>query len=120
MPCRSRSVSGLTPDSSARLGRWWTKTRIVRFARTAERHFLEAIDFVRQENRRAAVSFRDRAPKSLDRLQDFPESGRRLPEFSDLPYREVVVPPYRFFYRIKENTVWIVDVWHDAQLAEAP
>lgn len=92
----------------------------VRFTTTAERHFLEALEYIRQENRRAAVSFRDRALESLERLQDFPESGRRIPEFPDLPYREVVIPPYRFFYRIKEDVVWIVDVWHDAQLPSAP
>ena len=33
------------------------------------------------------------------RLERFPRSGRLLPEFPDLPYREVIVSPYRFFYR---------------------
>ena len=38
----------------------------------------------------------------------------------DLPYREVIVSPYRFFYRIKEATVWVVAVWHGAQPPEEP
>ena len=57
---------------------------------------------------------------TLRRLEQFPESGRIIPEFPDLPYREVVVRPYRFFYRIKGSTVWIVAAWHGAQLPKRP
>jgi plasmid stabilization system protein ParE len=41
-----------------------------------------------------------------------------LPEFPDTHYREVIVAPYRFFYRVKDNVVWIVAVWHGAQIPE--
>jgi plasmid stabilization system protein ParE len=50
----------------------------------------------------------------LRKLEEFPESGRIIPEFPDLPYREVIISPYRFFYRIKDNVIWIVAVWHRA------
>jgi len=50
----------------------------------------------------------------------FPDSGWIIPEYPDLPYREVVIPPYRFSYRVKDGIVWIVAVWHGAQLPEAP
>ena len=49
-----------------------------------------------------------------------PESGRIIPGFPDLPYRGVVVRLYRFFYRIKGSTVWIVAAWHGAQLPKKP
>jgi hypothetical protein len=32
----------------------------------------------------------------------------------------VVISPYRFFYRINGETIWIVAVWHEAQLAKEP
>lgn len=92
----------------------------VLFTPSAENHFLSALAYIRRENPSAAQSLRDRAHKSLSRLLDFPESGRHIPEFPDLPYREVLVPPYRFFYRVREDTVWIVDVWHDAQIPGEP
>ena len=41
-----------------------------------------------------------------------------MPEFPELPYREVIVTPFRFFYRVKGDIVWIVGVWHSAQLPE--
>lgn len=28
--------------------------------------------------------------------------------------------PYRFFYRVKDRTVWVVAVWHGAQLPGEP
>ena len=66
------------------------------------------------------VSFRNRAEKILRRFENFPESGRITPEFPDLPYREVIISPYRFFCKIKDNVVWIVAVWHGAQLPREP
>lgn len=56
----------------------------------------------------------------LARLGDFPDSGRVVPEFSDLPFREVIIAPYRFFYRVKGGTVWVVAAWHGAQIPDAP
>lgn len=72
------------------------------------------------DNPTAAMAFQQKAEESLSRLRRFPESGRRLPEFPDLPFREVIVTPYRFFYRVRDETVWIVAVWHGAQLPEEP
>ena len=88
----------------------------VRFTPSARTQFLSALSYIRQDKPSAAVSFRDRAEKILRRLEDFPESGRIIPEFPELPYREVIIPPYRFFYKIKADVVWIVAVWHGAQL----
>ncbi|MCX5856270.1 MAG: type II toxin-antitoxin system RelE/ParE family toxin [Deltaproteobacteria bacterium] len=90
------------------------------FTPTARNQFLEAIAYIRRENPSAAVSFRQKAEDLLFRLQNFPESGRVLPEFPDLPFREVIVSPYRFFYRIKDKTVWVIAVWHGAQLPNEP
>jgi toxin ParE1/3/4 len=92
----------------------------VRFTPTGRAQFLAAIAYIRRENPVATARFRQRAEQALRRLEQFPESGRVLPEFPDLPYREVVVPPYRFFYRITEATVWVVAVWHGAQPPEEP
>lgn len=56
----------------------------------------------------------------LRRIEDFPISGRMIPEFPDHPFREIIVAPYRFFYKIKADSVWIVFVWHGAQLPKEP
>ncbi len=90
------------------------------FTPTGRRQVLEAIAYIYRDNPLAAVSFRQKVEKTLSRLGKFPESGRLLPEFPDLPFREVIVRPYRFFYKTKNKTVWIVAVWHGAQLPDEP
>ena len=92
----------------------------VRFTPSARAQFLSALTFIRRDKPAAAIRFRDRTETILRRLEGFPESGRVVPEFPDLPYREVIIPPYRFFYRIKGDVVWIVAVWHGAQLPKEP
>ena len=92
----------------------------VRFTPTGRAQFLAAIAYIRRENPPAAACFRQRAEQALRRLEQFPESGRVVPEFPDLPYREVIASPYRFFYRIKETAVWVVAVWHGAQPPTEP
>jgi toxin ParE1/3/4 len=92
----------------------------VRFTPSGRRQFLAVVAYIVRDNPAAARRFRQRAETALRRLERFPSSGRVLPEFPDLPYREVIVAPYRFFYRIAGRTVWVVAVWHGAQAPEAP
>ena len=87
----------------------------VRFTPSARTQFLEAVTYIRRDKPSAARKFRDKAEKLLRRLEKFPDSGRLIPEFPDLPHREVIIKPYRFFYRIEKNTVWIIAVWHSSQ-----
>jgi toxin ParE1/3/4 len=92
----------------------------VLFTPSGRNQFLAAIAYIHRENPTAAVAFRRKAEKVLSRLRKFPQSGRVLPECPDLPFREVIINPYRFFYRVKGKTVWIVAVWHGAQLPKEP
>jgi toxin ParE1/3/4 len=92
----------------------------VRFTPSARAQFLSAVAYIHRENPTAARTFYRKATKGLSRLRKFPRSGRMLPEFPDLPFREVIVAPYRFFYRVKGTKVWIVAVWHGAQLPQEP
>jgi len=92
----------------------------IQFTPSARRQFLSALQYIRRDNPLAARNFRKKAEQHLRRLGRFPNSGRVVPEFPDLPFREVIVPPYRFFYRTEARKVWIVAVWHGAQLPDEP
>jgi plasmid stabilization system protein ParE len=92
----------------------------IKFTPSARRQFLEGLDYIRRDSPAAARKFRDKVENVLRRLEEFPDSGRSIPEFPELPHREVIVPPYRFFYRNVRKTIWIVGVWHGAQLPEGP
>ena len=95
-------------------------SRSILFTPTAREQFLAALAYIAVDDPAAARRLRDRAEESLSRLADHPESGRVLPEFPDLPFREVVVSPYRFFYRVKDDVVWVVAAWHSAQIPGDP
>jgi toxin ParE1/3/4 len=92
----------------------------VRFTPSGRIQFLKAVSYILQDNPKAAIQFRKRAEHVLQRLTRYPESGRLIPEFPDLPFREVIVPPYRFFYRREDRTIWVVACWHGAQLPTEP
>ncbi len=94
--------------------------RSVLFTPAAREQFLAALAYIAVDDPAAARRLRERAAESLSRLAEFPESGRVLPEFPDLPFREVVVAPYRFFYRVKDDVVWVVAAWHSTQLPGQP
>ena len=90
----------------------------IRFTDSARTQFLAGLAYIREDRRGAAVRLRKRPELVLRRLSEFPESRRVIPEFPELPYREVIVPPFRFFYLVKGETVWIVGVWHSAQMPQ--
>jgi toxin ParE1/3/4 len=56
----------------------------------------------------------------LERLANYPESGRIVPEFGITNLREIIHPPFRIVYRLDGNRVRIVRVWRSERLLEMP
>ena len=54
------------------------------------------------------------------RLADFPESGRTVPELGLARLREIIHSPFRIVYRIDEDRVRMVRVWHCERLQRVP
>lgn len=90
------------------------------FSESAVTQFLAALEYNRRDNPTAARAFRDKVASVLQRLVEFPQSGRHIPEFPALETREVIIAPYRFFYRVHEDTILVVAAWHGAQLPAEP
>ena len=64
----------------------------------------------------AAKRYVQRVFEAVDRLERFPNSGSIPPEIPDLPYRQVVVPPCRVFYRAEKGHVFILYVMRSERL----
>jgi len=60
-------------------------------------------DYIALDNFSAAQRFVRRVFSDVERLEQFPESGRNPPELMDSLYREVVVEPCRVFYRYDKS-----------------
>jgi len=54
--------------------------------------------------------------QAVKRLAKFPKSGRIVSEFSDENIREIILGNYRIIYRIKNNIIEILTVYHSARL----
>jgi toxin ParE1/3/4 len=93
---------------------------IVRLTPPARAQLMAAITYIRADRPTAARAFRTRVEAALLRLVDFPASGRAIPEFDRLGFREVLVDSYRLFYRVQDDVIWVVGVWHDAQIPNEP
>ena len=72
---------------------------------------LEAIsDYIALDKPDAATRYVKQVFAAVERLARFPKSGVRVPEIPHLPYRQVVVPPCRVFYRLEGEDILIVFV----------
>jgi len=72
----------------------------------------EIFRFIRQDNPVAARNVIRELRQKVERLTQFPLSGRDVPELPDTGFREVIVGNYRVIYRVVSNTVEILTVVH--------
>lgn len=70
----------------------------------------EIAEYIALDDFSAAQRLMEKVFECAERLESFPESGRRPPELKQTPYREIIVGPCRIFYRVKEDRVYILYV----------
>jgi len=63
------------------------------------------------------MSFGYELISETDRLQEFPEFGRIVPEYRNDDIREIIFRPYRIVYRLdhEQKLCQITRVWHSAR-----
>ena len=77
--------------------------------------------YIAQDSPRYAELVGQRIVAAVDRLQQFPESGRVVPELDRPEIREVITRPYRVVYRYRGESVEIVTVFRSSrQIPEIP
>jgi len=92
----------------------------VRFTPAAERQYFIALRYLLERSPAAAAEMQQRADSAVAQLRAHPQSGHAIPEFPELPHRELPVVPYRFFHRVAADAVWVAGVWHARQLPDRP
>ena len=70
----------------------------------------EIAEYIALENLVAAKQLVQNVFDKVERLSDFPESGRLPPDLEHLNYREVVINPCRIFYKQEGEKVYILFV----------
>ena len=67
-------------------------------------------EYIALDKPSAAINLVQKVFSSTDRLEQFPESGRKPPEFKKSKYLEIIVNPCRIFYRIEGDKIYILYV----------
>lgn len=72
---------------------------------------LEAIaDYIALDKPDAAKAFVQRVFSHIGQLQEHPQSGSIVRELPSSPYRQIVEPPCRIFYRFDEARIFVLHV----------
>jgi toxin ParE1/3/4 len=63
------------------------------------------------------MSFGYELISETDRVQEFPEFGRIVPEYRNANIREIIFRPYRIVYRVDHDRKLceIARIWHSAR-----
>jgi len=70
----------------------------------------EIAEYIALDNVTAAQDLVEEVFAKVERLEEFPKSGRVPPELKRSRYREVIVGPCRIFYRINKDKIYILYV----------
>lgn len=68
--------------------------------------------YIARDSEEQAFLFVRRLLSSVKRLEDFPDSGRIIPEIGRPNNREIIYSNYRIMYKLSENEVWITGIIH--------
>lgn len=77
----------------------------------------EIVTFISRDSAPRAETFAYRLIAETDKLRDFSELGRVVPEYHVPTIREIIVRSYRIVYRVdhERKLVEIARVWHAAR-----
>ncbi len=77
----------------------------------------DIVRFISRDSPQRAEVFGYRLIAETDKLRDFPEIGRVVPEYNVSAIREIFVRSYRIVYRVnhQRRLVEIARVWHAAR-----
>ncbi|MBN2078059.1 MAG: type II toxin-antitoxin system RelE/ParE family toxin [Spirochaetes bacterium] len=84
---------------------------------TAHRDIKDIADYLSEYSLSASKRIVAGIFEDAERLHEFPESGRVVPEFDNPSIREIVRKPFRIVYRVDDTRyrIEIVRIWHSAR-----
>jgi plasmid stabilization system protein ParE len=76
----------------------------------------EIADYIADDNPFASEKWLSGLFGAVERLTDYPESGRPVPEIPRPEIREIVYGEYRIIYRVRTATLALLTVGHGRRL----
>lgn len=75
-------------------------------------------EFISQDSPHYARLFATDIIEAVERLVDFPNLGRIVPEKNDPLIREIILGNYRIVYRLRNEIVELLAIHHSARLLD--
>lgn len=75
----------------------------------------DIVRYIAKDSPHYAREFAERIFATSDRLNDFPYSGRYVPEAENETIREVIVQNYRVIYRAETDRILVLAVIHGSR-----
>ena len=69
-------------------------------------------EYISQDSPFYAVDFVEKIIQAVDKLMDYPQLGREVPEFKQGKIRELIFHNYRIVYKLDEDAIYIITVCH--------
>jgi toxin ParE1/3/4 len=89
--------------------------RRVVWAESARRALDEVVDYIARDSRSSGLRVLESALNAADKLAQFADRGRVVPELADAGIRETFVFRYRLMYRVEPERVIVLAFVHGAR-----
>ena len=90
----------------------------IRWTHQACRDLQAIVEFIAKDSPHYARLFVVDIFQAVDRIAEFPRSGRIVPEFRNPTLRELILGNYRLVYRVKAKCIQLLTVYHGARLLD--
>lgn len=88
----------------------------IKWSPLAVERLTSIINFISEDKPIATSNLSTSIFNAVERLIDFPQSGRMIPELDSPKFREIFVKNYRVIYTVIEDVVYILTIRHQVQL----
>ncbi|WP_028323222.1 type II toxin-antitoxin system mRNA interferase toxin, RelE/StbE family [Desulfatirhabdium butyrativorans] len=85
---------------------------MVRWTSPAKNDLKKIYDYIASDTKYYAKKVVQDIVETTQKLNDFPEIGRMIPEFNDNKIRELIIYSYRLVYEVKNGDVDILAIVH--------
>lgn len=90
----------------------------VKWTRQAVEDLESITHFIAKDSHHYARLFVIDIFEAVEQLEEFPESGRIVPELNDSIVRELILGNYRLVYRFRRNLVELLTLYHGARILD--
>ena len=78
----------------------------------------EYADYIALDNPEVALKWTESIRNSVNKLANFSEKGREVPEIKRFDIREIIEGHYRIIYKIEPKQISVLTIRHDRQLLD--